>query len=59
MLPQDPVILLSFVNMKLRDFYADIESFCLDYDITVEALREKLGQIAYKYDRAQNSFVAV
>ena len=58
MLPKDPVMLLSFVNMKLRDFYGDIESFCLDYDISVEALREKLGQIDYKYDRTQNSFVA-
>lgn len=59
MLPKDPVMLLSFVNMKLRDYYADIESFCLDYEISVKALREKLAQIDYKYDRAQNSFVAV
>jgi len=52
-------MLLSFVNMKLRDFYADIESFCLDYNISVEVLRKKLGQIEYKYDRAQNRFIAI
>ena len=57
-MPNDPVMLLSFVNMKLRDFYSDIESLCMDYNVTVDELKEKLAQIDYKYDRAQNSFVA-
>lgn len=59
MLPKDPVMLLSFVNMKLRDFYTDIESFCMDYDMEVEVLEHKLGQLEYQYDRALNRFVPV
>lgn len=59
MMPKDPVMLLSFVNMKLRDFYSDIESLCMDYNVTVEEVKNKLAQIEYKYDRALNSFVSV
>lgn len=58
-MPKDPVMLLSFVNMKLRDFYSDLESLCMDYNVTVEEITGKLAQIEYRYDRALNSFVAV
>ena len=27
MIPKDPVMLLSFVNLKLRDYYQDLETF--------------------------------
>ena len=30
MIPNDPVMLLSFVNMKLRDKYASLEVMCED-----------------------------
>ena len=33
MIPNDPVMLLSFVNMKLRDKYANLEAMCEDFDI--------------------------
>ena len=32
-LPKDPVMLLSFVNLKLRDEYPSLEDFCADYNI--------------------------
>lgn len=57
-MPSDPVMLLSFVNMKLRDFYQDIESLCMDYDVGMEEIAEKLGAIGYRYDRSQNSYIA-
>ncbi|MDE6786804.1 MAG: DUF4250 domain-containing protein, partial [Muribaculaceae bacterium] len=28
MIPKDPVMLMSFVNMKLRDEYRTLEDFC-------------------------------
>ena len=28
--PKDPIMLLSWVNMKLRDFYPSLESLCED-----------------------------
>lgn len=58
-MPKDPVMLLSFVNMKLRDFYSDIEGLCMDYDVTKEELCEKLKTIDYEYDRTLNRFVSM
>lgn len=57
MVPTDPVILLSFVNMKLRDFYPDLEEFCASEDIARETLEETLSAIGYRYDPARNQFV--
>ena len=31
-LPKDPVILLSFVNTQLRDFYENLDDFCSAHD---------------------------
>ena len=36
MIPNDPVMLLSFVNMKLRDKYASLDDMCEDLDISSE-----------------------
>ena len=32
-LPKDPMILLSVVNTKLRDFYADLDTLCQEMQI--------------------------
>ena len=31
MIPNDPAILLSFVNTKLRDFYSNLDDMCRRY----------------------------
>ena len=36
-LPQDPAMLLSFVNMKLRDEYPSLDAMCDDMDLEKEA----------------------
>lgn len=56
MLPQDPMILLSFVNTKLRDEFSSLEALCRQYDIAPEGLQEILYQVGFVYDRAQNQF---
>lgn len=56
MLPQDPVMLLSFVNMKLRDQYVSLESLCDDLDVSMEEIIEKLKSIDYIYDNEKNQF---
>lgn len=56
-LPKDPVMLLSFVNMKLRDFYPSLEAFCEEAGIGEETVKEKLAAIDYEYDAAKNQFV--
>lgn len=57
MIPKDPVMLLSFVNMKLRDFYPNVEAMCEELDINQKELVEKLAGIDYRYDRDKNQFV--
>lgn len=56
-LPNDPMLCLSVVNTKLRDYYADLDSLCEDMAIEKETLIEKLGVIDYEYDASTNQFV--
>lgn len=57
MIPKDPVMLLSFVNMKLRDFYGGLEALCEELDMDRRDLTEKLASIDYHYDEEKNQFV--
>lgn len=57
MIPKEPVMLLSFINLKLRDYYSDLEKLCDDLDISEAELTEKLGSIDYHYDKERNQFV--
>lgn len=55
--PNDPMILLSVINTKLRDYYADLDTLCEDMDLDKEELTQKLAQIDYEYDAESNQFV--
>lgn len=57
MIPKDPVMLLSFINLKLRDFYPSLEAFCEDMDEDMQAIIDKLASIDYRYDKEKNQFV--
>ena len=56
-LPSDPMILLSVVNTKLRDFYPSLQALCDDMGINEAELKEKLAQVDYEYDAGKNQFV--
>ncbi|MDE7211576.1 MAG: DUF4250 domain-containing protein [Lachnospiraceae bacterium] len=56
MLPNDPVMLLSYINLKLRDFYPSLDALCEDLDIDMQELTEKLAAIGCHYDAEQNRF---
>ena len=56
MLPQDPHILFSVVNTKLRDQYPNLDALCDDLDVSKTALVEKLAGAGYAYDRTANQF---
>lgn len=58
MLPQDNYMLLSFINMKLRDFYDSFDSLCDDLDIDKEEVINRLESIDYIYDEKINQFIA-
>lgn len=57
MIPKDPVMLLSFINLKLRDFYSDLDTLCEDLDVEKDFVLSKLAQIDYHYDKEKNQFV--
>lgn len=57
MLPQDPVILLSYVNTQLRDHYASLDDLCKSLGADRLALEETLAGIDYTYDDGTNQFV--
>lgn len=56
-LPKDPVILLSFVNTKLRDEYPSLHEMCLSMGIDSNALAATLQTIGYQYDEHLNKFI--
>ena len=57
MLPLDPVMRLSVVNLKLRDFYKSLDDLCEDMDVDKEELVASLDAIDYHYDQDTNQFV--
>lgn len=57
MIPKDPAMLLSFINLKLRDYYSGLEDLCEDLDVAQEEITEKLAGIDYHYDREKNQFI--
>lgn len=56
-IPKDPVLLLSYVNMKLRDFYPTLDDLCASLDIDKAMVIQKLSEIDYLYDSGQNQFI--
>ena len=57
MIPNDPVMLLSFLNLKLRDFYVSLADLCEDLQVDEQEIVAKLAQIDYHYDEVRNQFV--
>ncbi len=55
-LPQDPDMLFSMINMKLRDQYASLDELCEEEDVDPAALLVKLNGAGYEYDEAHNCF---
>lgn len=57
-IPQDPFILLSYINTKLRDEYPNLEDLCQSLDIDCKELETVLTKIDYTYVPALNRFTA-
>ena len=55
--PKDPIILLSWANMKLRDLYPSFEELCAGESADAEEITERLGKAGYFYDPVKNQFV--
>lgn len=55
-LPNDPMILFSFVNTKLRDNYPSLDVLCKDLHLNKETLLKKLAAAGFEYNPFQNKF---
>ena len=57
MLPQDPIILLSYVNTKLRDDYPSLDELCSALDVDRDELLRRLEGVNYSYNPERNQFI--
>ena len=55
-LPTSPLVLLSYINTKLRDEYSNIEKLIDDLNVSKEEIDEILNKIGYFYDREKNRY---
>ena len=53
-LPKDPMMLFSFINMKLRDFYPSLDALCQDMQVSKEEIVNKLKAVGFEYNPEQN-----
>ena len=56
MIPKDPVMLLSYINTQLRDFYDSYEDLCKALDLDAKEVKQKLSGIGYEYNKSCNQF---
>ena len=56
-IPNDPMMLLSFINTKLRDEYSSFQTLCYELELNAADITEKLSQIDYTYNPELNRFV--
>lgn len=55
-IPKDPAMLLSFINMKLRDRYPSLYALCEDMELDMADISDVLEKIDYHYDKEKNCF---
>lgn len=55
-MPKDPMMLMSFVNMRLRDNHLTLDEFCKDMDISRSELENKMAEVGFEYNPEANKF---
>lgn len=56
-LPKDAMMLLSFVNTRLRDDGISLTEFASQFGIDSREIEERLDKIGYTYNNDLNRFV--
>ncbi len=56
-IPNDPMMLLSYINTKLRDDYSNLTLLCDDLELNINDITTKLSTIDYTYNEELNRFV--
>ena len=55
-LPKDPMMLMSFINMKLRDEYPSLDELCASLSVDRATLEATLATAGVEYNQQQNKF---
>ena len=55
-LPEEPMMLYSFINMKLRDSYASLDALCEDMDVDKDGIVRTLKRVGFVYNPDRNRF---
>ena len=55
-IPKDPFMLMSFINMKLRDYYNSIDELCKDLEIDKDELCNTLKNAGFEYSEENKKF---
>jgi hypothetical protein len=55
-LPEDPMMLYSFINMKLRDFYPSLDALCEDMNVEKEVIVRTLKRVGFESNPERNRF---
>ena len=55
-LPKDPMMLFSFINMKLRDYYPSLDALSADMNVSKEDILNRLKEAGFEYNPSQNKF---
>ena len=55
-IPNDPMMLLSFINMKLRDEFSNLDELCSAMNIDRKELESKLFKAGFEYNQEENKF---
>lgn len=56
-LPNDPMMLLSFVNTRMRDDKLSLKELCKQFDVETKEIEEKLDKIGYTYNNDLKKFL--
>lgn len=48
--PKDPAMLMSWINLKLRDFYGNLDDLCEDLEIDRNEVESILRQAGFEYN---------
>ena len=54
--PKDPAMLMSWINLKLRDFYGGLDELCEDLEIDRNDLEDRLAKAGFEYNSELNKF---
>ena len=55
-LPEEPMMLYSFINTKLRDQYPSLDALCEDMNVNKEPIVSTLKSVGFEYSPERNRF---